>query len=179
MTPRPRTTRRRTAIAPSIASAAALGLVLALSPTPAIASESDDGADVTVDVRIAPVDVTAPTVEIVFDSSAGGGNGNGNGNGNGKPKDDRPGKANGKHDEYTAKGEVRVTIESTDPEPGPVSGVALVEYSIDGGPWLPYTAPFAVRAHGKHKISARAIDAAGNTSDIELRSFKITGKPLD
>lgn len=177
MTPRPRTTRRRTAIAPSIASAAALGLVLALSPTPAIASESDDGADVTVDVRIAPVDVTAPTVEIVFDSSAGGGNGNGNGNG--KPKDDRPGKANGKHDEYTAKGEVRVTIESTDPEPGPVSGVALVEYSIDGGPWLPYTAPFAVRAHGKHKISARAIDAAGNTSDIELRSFKITGKPLD
>jgi hypothetical protein len=177
MTPRPRTTRRRTAIAPSIASAAALGLVLALSPTPAIASESDDGADVTVDVRIAPVDVTAPTVEIVFDSSAGGGNGNGNGNG--KPKDDRPGKANGKHDEYTAKGEVRVTIDSTDPEPGPVSGVALVEYSIDGGPWLPYTAPFAVRAHGKHKISARAIDAAGNTSDIELRSFKITGKPLD
>ena len=177
MTPRPRTTRRRTAIAPSIASAAALGLVLALSPTPAIASESDGGADVTVDVRIAPVDVTAPTVEIVFDSSAGGGNGNGNGNG--KPKDDRPGKANGKHDEYTAKGEVRVTIDSTDPEPGPVSGVALVEYSIDGGPWLPYTAPFAVRAHGKHKISARAIDAAGNTSDIELRSFKITGKPLD
>ena len=177
MTPRPRTTRRRTAIAPSIASAAALGLVLALSPTPAIASESDGGADVTVDVRIAPVDVTAPTVEIVFDSSAGGGNGNGNGNG--KPKDDRPGKANGKHDEYTAKGEVLVTINSTDPEPGPVSGVALVEYSIDGGPWLPYTAPFAVRAHGKHKISARAIDAAGNTSDIELRSFKITGKPLD
>ena len=177
MTPRRRTTRRRPATAPAIASAAALGLMLALSPTPAIASESDDGTDVTVDVRIAPVDVTAPTVEIVFDSSAGG---NGNGNGNGKPKDDdRPGKANGKRDEYTAKGEVLVTVNSNDPEPGPVSGVALVEYSIDGGPWRPYAAPFAVRAHGKHKVSARAADVAGNVGDIEVRTFKITGRPLD
>ncbi|SIO11351.1 OmpL47-type beta-barrel domain-containing protein [Agromyces cerinus] len=179
MTPGQRTTRRRPAVASSIATAAALGLVLALAPTPVLASESDDGTDVTLDVRIAPIDTTAPEVEIVFGSAAD--SNNGNGNGNGKPKGDaaHPGKTNGKHDEYTAKGEVRVTVNSIDPAPEPISGVATVEVSLDGGPWLPYTAPFAVRAHGKHKVSARAADVAGNVGDIEVRTFKITGRPLD
>jgi hypothetical protein len=176
MTPGRRTPRRTPSFPTALASAAALGLVLTLSPAPAFASESDDGTGVTLDVRIAPVDTTAPTVEIVFDSSTGGNNGNGNGNG--KPKDDRPGKTNGRHDEYTAKGEIRVTVRSNDAEPAPVSGVVLVEYSLDGGPWQPYTEPFAIRAHGKHKISARAVDAAGNVSDVDVRSFNITGKPL-
>ena len=176
MTPARRTPRRRPSFPTTIASVAVLGLGLTVSPAPAFASESDDGTGVTLDVRISPVDTTAPTVEIVFDSSTGGNNGNGNG----KPKhdDDRPGKTNGRHDEYTAKGEVRVTVNSNDPEPQPVSGVALVEYSIDGGPWQAYTEPFAIRAHGKHKISARAVDVAGNIGDSDLRSFKITGKPL-
>jgi hypothetical protein len=173
MTPGRRTPRRTPSRTSTLASAAALGLVLALAPSPVFATESDDGTGVTLDVRISPVDTTAPTVEIVFDSSTGGTKGNGNG----KPKGDRPGKANGKHDEYTAKGEVRVTVNSNDPAPEPASGVALVEYSIDGGPWQTYTEPFAIRAHGTHKISARAVDVAGNVGDIDLRSFKITGKP--
>ena len=179
MRPRQRTTRRpaaiRPAIAPAIASAAAVALILALSPAPAFAAPPDDGTGVTLGVRIEPIDTSAPTVEIDFSSSSGGNNGNGNG----KPKsdDDRPGKANGKRDEYTAKSEVQVTVNARDAGPGPVSGIAAVEVSLDGGPWLPYTEPFGVTAHGKHKVSARAIDVAGNVSDIELRSFKIVGKP--
>ncbi|WP_156891251.1 OmpL47-type beta-barrel domain-containing protein [Agromyces subbeticus] len=169
--PHTRTHRRRSALA-AIVPAAVLASALCFAASPALASESDS-PDVSVDVRIAPIDVEAPTLQIVFDANAP----EAPGNGNGKPKGDgeqSPGKSNGKHDEYKAKGEVLVTVLAADD----ASGVASIEYSLDGGVWQAYAAPFGVTAHGKHTIAARASDVAGNTSDTASRNFKITGKPI-
>jgi uncharacterized cupredoxin-like copper-binding protein len=44
------------------------------------------------------------------------------------------------------------------------SGVASVEYTLDGGPWTTYTAPVAVDAEGTHTFHYRATDLAGNVS---------------
>ncbi|MGQ5634016.1 MULTISPECIES: OmpL47-type beta-barrel domain-containing protein [unclassified Streptomyces] len=44
------------------------------------------------------------------------------------------------------------------------SGVAATEYSLDGGPYLPYSAPVAVDRAGSHTFLYRATDKAGNTS---------------
>ncbi|MCU4745957.1 MULTISPECIES: OmpL47-type beta-barrel domain-containing protein [Streptomyces] len=57
-------------------------------------------------------------------------------------------------------GYAQVTIEATDEE----SGVELVEYSLDGGPYLEYGRPVIVDGVGRHTVSYRATDAAGNTS---------------
>ena len=43
------------------------------------------------------------------------------------------------------------------------SGVAVVEYRIDSGGWLAYTAPFQVDG-AQHDIAFRATDVAGNQS---------------
>ncbi|WP_105971323.1 OmpL47-type beta-barrel domain-containing protein [Streptomyces geranii] len=64
----------------------------------------------------------------------------------------------------------KVTISATDPHGG--SGVAVVEYSLDGGPYLTYTAPVLVDRAGAHSVTYRASDKAGNTS--EARSVSLT-----
>ncbi|WP_210415845.1 discoidin domain-containing protein [Humibacter ginsenosidimutans] len=42
------------------------------------------------------------------------------------------------------------------------SGVAGIEYAVDGGAWQPYSAPVALT--GTHTVAYRATDAAGNVS---------------
>ncbi|MET7686490.1 family 16 glycoside hydrolase [Streptomyces sp. NPDC005483] len=67
-------------------------------------------------------------------------------------------------------GNARVTVSATD-EGG--SGVAGVEYSIDAGPYLAYTAPVAVDRAGTHTLAYRARDKAGNTSAARTVTFTV------
>ncbi|WP_420167417.1 OmpL47-type beta-barrel domain-containing protein [Streptomyces violaceoruber] len=63
----------------------------------------------------------------------------------------------------------RATVTATDDD----SGVYKVEYSLDGGPYLAYTAPVIVDRVGHHTIAHRATDKAGNTSAAKKASFTI------
>ncbi|GAA4815023.1 OmpL47-type beta-barrel domain-containing protein [Streptomyces ziwulingensis] len=67
-------------------------------------------------------------------------------------------------------GSARVTVSATD-HGG--SGVARVEYSLDGGPYLAYSAPVLVDRAGTHSVAYRASDRAGNTSPSAGVSFTV------
>jgi hypothetical protein len=53
------------------------------------------------------------------------------------------------------------------------SGVARVEYAIDGGAYGTYSGPVTVNALGRHTVSYRATDQAGNTSAPQSVSFEV------
>ncbi|MFD3314725.1 OmpL47-type beta-barrel domain-containing protein [Streptomyces sp. NPDC058694] len=65
----------------------------------------------------------------------------------------------------------KVTVTATDEHHG--SGIAAIEYSLDGGPYLAYTAPVVVDRVGAHTVAYRARDKAGNTSDARTVSFTV------
>ncbi|WP_424883161.1 OmpL47-type beta-barrel domain-containing protein [Streptomyces sp. SLBN-8D4] len=67
-------------------------------------------------------------------------------------------------------GNAKVTVSATD-EGG--SGVAGVEYSIDAGPYLAYTAAVVVDRAGTHTLAYRATDKAGNTSAARTVTFTV------
>lgn len=67
-------------------------------------------------------------------------------------------------------GNARVTVSASD-EGG--SGVAAVEYSLDGGPYLAYGAPVVVDRAGTHTVAYRASDRAGNTAAARSVSFAV------
>jgi hypothetical protein len=56
---------------------------------------------------------------------------------------------------------------------GAGSGVTGTEYSVDGGAFQPYTAPFTVSAQGGHLVEYRSIDAAGNRENTKDQVFAI------
>jgi hypothetical protein len=62
-----------------------------------------------------------------------------------------------------------VTITATDGE----SGVATVEYAVDGGGFVAYQAPVRVGTVGAHTVRYRASDRAGNTSAEQQVSFRV------
>ncbi|MFE9764104.1 OmpL47-type beta-barrel domain-containing protein [Streptomyces sp. NPDC005808] len=64
----------------------------------------------------------------------------------------------------------KVTVSASD-EGG--SGVAAIEYSLDAGPYLTYTAPVSVDRVGAHTVAYRASDRAGNTSAARTVSFTV------
>ncbi|MFY1669665.1 OmpL47-type beta-barrel domain-containing protein [Plantactinospora sp. WMMB334] len=64
-----------------------------------------------------------------------------------------------------------VTLTATDTE----SGVDTIEYSLDGQTYAAYTAPVMVHQPGRHTVSYRATDNAGNTSTPESVAFEIAG----
>ncbi|MGP4049836.1 OmpL47-type beta-barrel domain-containing protein [Streptomyces sp. 2A115] len=64
----------------------------------------------------------------------------------------------------------KVTVTATD---AGGSGVAAIEYSLDGGPYLAYTAPVLVDRVGAHTVAYRASDKAGNTADARTVSFTV------
>jgi plastocyanin len=64
----------------------------------------------------------------------------------------------------------KVTVSATD-EGG--SGIAAIEYSLDAGPYLAYTAPLLVDRVGAHTVAYRASDKAGNTSEPRTVSFTV------
>ncbi len=55
---------------------------------------------------------------------------------------------------------VTVTLTAIDNPGG--SGVARIEYSLDGSAWTEYTGPFVVSMDGLHSLIARATDRRGN-----------------
>jgi plastocyanin len=68
-------------------------------------------------------------------------------------------------------GRATVTVTAADDEGG--SGVERIEYSLDGGPYLAYTAPVVVDRVGAHTLAYRATDKAGNTSEPLTVSFTV------
>jgi len=65
-----------------------------------------------------------------------------------------------------------IHVEDTTPftinvDDGNGSGVALTEYKIDDGDWRPYSGPFTVPLDGRHLISYRSTDKAGNVEDAK------------
>ncbi len=64
----------------------------------------------------------------------------------------------------------RVTVTATD-EHG--SGVERIEYSLDGGPYLAYSAPVVVDRAGAHTVAYRATDKAGNTAAARTVTFTV------
>ncbi|MFE1836326.1 OmpL47-type beta-barrel domain-containing protein [Streptomyces sviceus] len=72
-------------------------------------------------------------------------------------------------------GNARVTVSATD-EGG--SGVAGVEYSIDAGPYLAYTAAVLVDRAGTHTLAYRATDKAGNTSAARTVTFTVVSSQV-
>jgi hypothetical protein len=65
---------------------------------------------------------------------------------------------------------VKVTITSTDA----TSGVAHTFYSIDGGGFVTYSAPFILNALGPRNVRYYSTDVAGNTSAVKSVSFTIS-----
>ncbi|MGM1060393.1 OmpL47-type beta-barrel domain-containing protein [Saccharothrix sp. Mg75] len=72
-------------------------------------------------------------------------------------------------------GEATVTVTATDAG----SGVRSTEYTVDGGPWTPYTAPVEVTAPGAHMVHHRATDNAGNTSAEGMSGFTVVERPVE
>ncbi|MGX1366068.1 plastocyanin [Streptomyces canus] len=72
-------------------------------------------------------------------------------------------------------GNARVTVGATD-EGG--SGVAGIEYSIDAGPYLAYTAPVVVDRAGTHTLAYRATDKTGNTSAARTVTFTVVSSQV-
>jgi plastocyanin len=72
-------------------------------------------------------------------------------------------------------GNARVTVSATD-EHG--SGVDRIEYSIDGGPYIAYTAPVIVDRAGTHTLAYRATDKAGNTAAARTVTFTVVSSQV-
>ncbi|WP_031510429.1 OmpL47-type beta-barrel domain-containing protein [Streptomyces megasporus] len=69
--------------------------------------------------------------------------------------------------EYVGRAKVTVTASDTG------SGVERIEYSLDGGPYLAYTAPVTIDRPGHHTVAYRATDKAGNTSEAKRVTFTV------
>ncbi|WP_433347573.1 ThuA domain-containing protein [Microtetraspora malaysiensis] len=67
---------------------------------------------------------------------------------------------------------VPVALTATDE----TSGVAGIEYSLDGGPWTPYTDMVTVSGEGQHELRYRSTDKAGNVEDVKAVTAKIDTK---
>ncbi|RSM46980.1 copper-binding protein [Amycolatopsis balhimycina DSM 5908] len=72
-------------------------------------------------------------------------------------------------------GSATVTLSATDAG----SGVASVEYQLDGGTWTTYAGPVVVSTVGAHMLHHRATDVAGNTSAEGMAHFTVVARPGD
>ncbi|WP_367123619.1 OmpL47-type beta-barrel domain-containing protein [Streptomyces phytohabitans] len=68
-----------------------------------------------------------------------------------------------------------VTLTATDD----ASGVASVEYAVNGGEFTAYTEPFMVHAVGEHTVDYRATDNSGNSSEVASVTFTVVEKPTE
>ncbi|NYH40524.1 plastocyanin [Micromonospora jinlongensis] len=57
------------------------------------------------------------------------------------------------------------------------SGVATIEYALDGAAFTAYTNPIVVNAAGMHMLHYRATDVAGNTSAEQMSHFTVVAPP--
>lgn len=70
-----------------------------------------------------------------------------------------------------------VTLQASDAD----SGVAGIEYAVNGGAFTPYSEPFMIHSAGEHTVTYRATDNAGNSSGAESVTFTIVvdgGEPV-
>ncbi|MEV8513509.1 ThuA domain-containing protein [Dactylosporangium sp. NPDC051484] len=67
------------------------------------------------------------------------------------------------------KGATPVALAATDSG----SGVAGIQWSLDGGAWTSYTAPVNVTGDGQHELLYKATDAAGNVETLKSAILKI------
>jgi hypothetical protein len=63
---------------------------------------------------------------------------------------------------------VTVALRAVDDDEG--SGVAFIDYSVNGGAWRRYSGPFSVAAQGTTTVRARATDRAGNAENPGVSS---------
>ncbi|MFG3556911.1 OmpL47-type beta-barrel domain-containing protein [Micromonospora sp. NPDC047557] len=70
-------------------------------------------------------------------------------------------------------GTATATLTATDAE----SGVATIEYALDGAAFTAYTNPIVVTAAGMHMLHFRATDVAGNTSAEQMAHFTVVAPP--
>ncbi len=75
------------------------------------------------------------------------------------------------NDEGWHDGTIPVVLTSTDAG----SGVALLEWSLDGGDWTPYTEPVEISGDGDHELLYRATDTAGNAETLKAAVVRIDG----
>lgn len=66
---------------------------------------------------------------------------------------------------------VQVTLTATDD----LSGVASIEYRLDGGPWGTYAGPFNVTGNATHALEFYSTDRAGNVEEIQGVTIPIGG----
>ncbi|MET8121879.1 plastocyanin/azurin family copper-binding protein [Micromonospora sp. NPDC005291] len=59
------------------------------------------------------------------------------------------------------------------------SGVATIEYSLDGAAFAPYANPIVVNVVGMHMLHYRATDVAGNTSAEQMAHFTVVAPPAE
>jgi len=69
-----------------------------------------------------------------------------------------------------------LTLEATDGGVTPV-GIARTEYRMDGGSWIPYTAPFALAGEGTHLVEYRSVDLLGNVEALVSATFIVDDTP--
>ena len=67
------------------------------------------------------------------------------------------------------KGTQSVTLSAADT----LSGVAAIDYSLDGGTWGTYSAPVAVAGEGIHTLSYHAHDFAGNQDATKTATVRV------
>lgn len=70
-------------------------------------------------------------------------------------------------------GSATVTVAATDSG----SGVAKIEYAVDGAAFATYTAPFVLNTVGMHMVSYRATDVAGNVSAEGMLHLTVVAPP--
>jgi regulation of enolase protein 1 (concanavalin A-like superfamily) len=68
-------------------------------------------------------------------------------------------------------GAVEVTLAAADEQGG--SGVDHTEYTVDGGAFTRYTAPFQVAGDGTHAVGYRSVDKAGNVETARTLTVKV------
>lgn len=66
---------------------------------------------------------------------------------------------------------VTVTLSATDDD----SGVAGIEYRLDGGEWTGYTEPIQVSGDGEHVLEYRSTDLSGNVAEPAVTTVRIDG----
>ena len=74
---------------------------------------------------------------------------------------------------YVGSAMVKVTATDTG------SGVASVEYQLDGGEWTAYTEAVQVSSVGDHTVAFRATDGAGNVSEVGTVTFTVVAGSVD
>lgn len=70
---------------------------------------------------------------------------------------------------------VAVTLAGNDAVPG--SGIAVVEYNLNGAGWTAYSQPFTILTEGENTLAHRVTDNAGLTYELPQQTIKIDKTP--